>query len=83
MVLITTANFRSGGKSSIARLLAEKLNTTILNFDKKRDSEAYNVVSTINIPENKSITRKEDCLILRDKTTEQTIKTKSNYLMKD
>ena len=83
MVLITTANFRSGGKSSIARLLAEKLNTTILNFDKKRDSEAYNVVSTINIPENKSITRKEDCLILRDKTTEQTIKTKSNYLICD
>lgn len=83
MILITTANFRSGGKSSIARLLAEKLNTTILNFDKKRDSEAYNVVSTINIPENKSIERKEDCLILRDKTTEQTIKTKSNYLICD
>jgi hypothetical protein len=83
MVLITTANFRSGGKSLIARLLAEKLNTTILNFDKKRDSEAYNVVSTINIPENKSIERKEDCLILRDKTTEQTIKTKSNYLICD
>ena len=83
MLLITTANFRSGGKSSIARLLAEKLNTTILNFDKKRDSEAYNVVSTINIPENKSIERKEDCLILRDKTTEQTIKTKSNYLICD
>ena len=83
MVLITSANFRSGGKSSIARLLAEKLNTTILNFDKKRDSEAYNVVSTINIPENKSIARKEDCLILRDKTTEQTIKTKSNYLICD
>ena len=67
----------------ISRLLAEKLNTTILNFDKKRDSEAYNVVSTINIPENKSIERKEDCLILRDKTTEQTIKTKSNYLICD
>ena len=83
MVLITTENFRSGGKSSIARLLAEKLNTTILNFDKKRDSEAYNVVSTINIPENKSIERKDDCLILRDKTTEQTIKTKSNYLICD
>lgn len=83
MLLITTANFRSGGKSSIARLLAEKLNTTILNFDKKRDSEAYNVVSTINIPENKSITRKDSCLILRDKSTEQTIKTKSNYLICD
>ena len=83
MVLITTANFRSGGKSSIARLLAEKLNTTILNFDKKRDSEAYNVVSTINIPENKSIIRNDDSLILRDKITEQTIRTKSNFLICD
>ncbi len=83
MLLITTANFRSGGKSSIARLLAEKLNTTILNFDKKRDSEAYNVVSTINIPENKSIIRNDDSLILRDKITEQTIRTKSNYLICD
>lgn len=35
MKLITLANLRSGGKSSIARLLAEKLNSTILNFDKK------------------------------------------------
>ena len=83
MLLITTANFRSGGKSSIARLLAEILNTTILNFDKKRDSEAYNVVSTINIPENKSIIRENDFLILKDKSSEQTIKTKSNYLICD
>ena len=83
MILITTANFRSGGKSSIARLLAERLNTAILNFDKKRDSEAYNVVSTINIPENKSIIRENDFLILKDKSSEQTIKTKSNYLICD
>ena len=83
MLLITTANFRSGGKSSIARLLAEILNTTILNFDKKRDSEAYNVVSTINIPENQSIIRNDDSLILRDKITEQTIRTKSNFLICD
>ena len=83
MLLITTANFRSGGKSSIARLLAEILNTTILNFDKKRDSETYNVVSTINIPENKSIIRNDDSLILRDKITEQTIRTKSNFLICD
>ena len=83
MLLITTANFRSGGKSSIARLLAEILNTTILNSDKKRDSEAYNVVSTINIPENKSIIRNDDSLILRDKITEQTIRTKSNFLICD
>src|SRR5574344_1011536 len=83
MLLITKATLRSGGKSSIARLLAEILNTTILNFDKKRDSEAYNVVSTINIPENKSIIRNDDSLILRDKITEQTIRTKSNFLICD
>jgi len=52
-------------------------------FDKKRDSEAYNVVSTINIPENKSIIRNDDSLILRDKITEQTIRTKSNFLICD
>ena len=83
MLIIKKTKFRSGGKSSIARLLAEILNTTILNFDKKRDSEAYNVVSTINIPENKSIIRNDDSLILRDKITEQTIRTKSNFLICD
>ncbi|PWE20296.1 hypothetical protein [Aliarcobacter skirrowii] len=83
MKLITLANLRSGGKSSIARLLAEKLNSTILNFDKKRDSEAYNAISTINIPENKTIQREENSLILRDNKTEQTITTKSDYLICD
>ena len=33
--IISIVNFVRGGKSSISRLLAEKLNTTILNFDKK------------------------------------------------
>ena len=83
MKLITLANLRSGGKSSIARLLAEKLNSVILNFDKKRDSEAYNAISTINIPENKTIQREENSLILRDSKTEQTITTKSDYLICD
>ncbi len=83
MKLITLANLRSGGKSSIARLLAEKLNSTILNFDKKRDSEAYNAISTINISENKTIKREENSLILRDSKTEQTITTKSDYLICD
>ncbi len=83
MKLITLANLRSGGKSSIARLLAEKLNSTILNFDKKRDSEAYNAISTINIPENKTIQREKNSLILRDSKTEQTITTKSDYLICD
>ncbi|OCL81820.1 hypothetical protein [Arcobacter porcinus] len=83
MKLITLANLRSGGKSSIARLLAEKLNSAILNFDKKRDSESYNAISTINIPEDKTLERREDCLILKDKTAEQSIKTKSDYLICD
>ncbi|OCL90491.1 hypothetical protein [Aliarcobacter thereius] len=83
MKLITLANLRSGGKSSIARLLAEKLNSAILNFDKKRDSEVYNVISTINIPEDKTLERREDCLILKDKIAEQSIKTKSDYLICD
>lgn len=83
MKLITLANLRSGGKSSIARLLAEKLNSTILNFDKKRDSEAYNAISTINISENKAIKREENSLILRDSKTEQKITTKSDYLICD
>ena len=63
--------------------MAEKLNSTILNFDKKRDSEAYNAISTINIPENKTIQREENSLILRDSKTEQTITTKSDYLICD
>ncbi|OCL85985.1 hypothetical protein AAX26_01634 [Aliarcobacter thereius] len=83
MKLITLANLRSGGKSSIARLLAEKLNSVILNFDKKRDSEAYNVISTINISENKAIKREENSLILRDSKTEQKITTKSDFLICD
>ncbi|OCL90580.1 hypothetical protein [Aliarcobacter thereius] len=83
MKLIILANLRSGGKSSIARLLAEKLNSTILNFDKKRDSESYNAISTINIPENKTIQRENNSLILRDSKTEQTITTKSDYLICD
>lgn len=83
MKLITISNLRSSGKSSIARLLAEKLNTTILNFDKKRDSESYNAISTINIAENKSIIKKDDCLILQDDKTEQIIRTKSSYLICD
>ncbi|MCG3704362.1 hypothetical protein L5F68_08450 [Aliarcobacter butzleri] len=83
MILITIANLRSGGKSSIARLLSEKLNVTILNFDTERNSELYNAVPTINIPKNKSIVREDEALVLRDKTSEQTIKSKSNYLICD
>jgi len=37
MKVISIVNFVRGGKSSIARLLAEKANTSILNFDPKRN----------------------------------------------
>jgi len=81
--VITFGNFRSGGKSSLARLLAERLNTTILNFDKKRNSENYNAVSTLNISEDKDIKRTDSSLILSNSTTEQEIKSKSGYLICD
>ena len=83
MKMIGGANLRSGGKSSIIRLLAERLNASILNFDKKRDAEHYNAINTINIQENKTITRNENGLILSDDTSETEIKSKSGYLMCD
>ncbi len=83
MKIVTIANFRSGGKSSIARLLAENLKTTILNFDKKRDSENYNAVSTINISEDKTITRTKNGLLLENDLSSQEIQTKSGYLICD
>jgi len=80
---ITFANMRSCGKSSLARLLAEKLKTSILNFDTERDSEHYNTIHTINIKPNKSITRDNRGLILSDETVEQIISSKSGYLICD
>jgi hypothetical protein len=53
--ILSIVNFVRGGKSSISRLLAEKLNTSILNFDPQRDSEFYNAVPTNNIPHNSKI----------------------------
>lgn len=55
--LISIVNFVRGGKSSIARLLAEHLNTSILNFDPQRNSEEYNAVKTTNIPVKSKIIR--------------------------
>lgn len=55
--ILSIVNFVRGGKSSISRLLAEKLNTSILNFDPQRDSEFYNAVPTNNIPHNSKIKR--------------------------
>lgn len=83
MQIITLANFRSCGKSSIARILAEKLNSSILNFDTERDSEHYNVVHTINISRDKKISRTDKTLILSDNTAEQIISSKSGYLICD
>lgn len=60
LILISIVNFVRGGKSSISRLLAEKLNTSILNFDPQRDSEFYNAVPTNNIPHNSKIKRLEN-----------------------
>lgn len=60
--IISIVNFVRGGKSSISRLLAEKLNTSILNFDPQRDSEFYNAVPTNNIPHNSKIKRLDNKL---------------------
>lgn len=81
--IITFTNFRGAGKSSIARLLAEITNSSILNFDTKRDAEHYNVVNTINIKEDKSISRTKNSIILEDAEERQEIKSKSNILICD
>lgn len=60
--IISIVNFVRGGKSSISRLLAEKLHTSILNFDPQRDSEFYNAVPTNNIPHNSKIKRLDNKL---------------------
>jgi hypothetical protein len=62
--VISLVNFVRGGKSSLARLLAENFETSILNFDPKRDSEFYNAISTVNIPEDSKITKSEDKISL-------------------
>lgn len=83
MKIITLTNFRSGGKSSIARLLAEELNASILNFDTERDAEYYNAVSTLNITKDKKISRTDTTLILSNDVTEQIISSKSGYIICD
>jgi len=83
MISISLANFVRGGKSSIARKLAEELNTTILNFDPKRDSAYYNAVKTINIPDNSTIEKKKDSVIVETAKDIIEIKTKSEYILCD
>lgn len=83
MITISMANFVRGGKSSIARKLAEELNTTILNFDPKRDSAYYNAVKTINIPDNSTIEKKKDSIIVETEKDILEIKTKSEFIICD
>lgn len=81
--IISLVNFVRGGKSSISRLLAEKLSTTILNFDPKRDSEIYNVIKTTNIPEDSKITKKTNCLKIETDINIIEISSKSNFFICD
>jgi hypothetical protein len=83
MKLISIVNFVRGGKSSIARLLAEKLGTTILNFDPKRDSEFYNAIKTTNIPEDATIKRKSANLEVETQTEIIEISSTSNFFICD
>jgi len=83
MKVISIVNFVRGGKSSIARLLAEKANTSILNFDPKRNGEFYNAVKTNNIPEDAKITRHRDCIEIEADTEIMTLKSSSNMFICD
>lgn len=81
--VVSLVNFVRGGKSSIARLLAENLETSILNLDPKRDSEFYNAVKTTNIPENSTIKKKADSIELETEETVTNISSKSNFFICD
>lgn len=81
--LISVVNFVRGGKSSISRLLAEKLGTSILNFDPKRDSEHYNVIKTTNVLENSTITKVDDYLELETENEIMQISSKTNFFICD
>ena len=81
--LVSIVNFVRGGKSSVSRLLAETLGSTILNFDPKRDSEFYNAIKTINIPENATIERKKDVLELETDDEIIEISSSTNFFICD
>ena len=83
MKIISIVNFVRGGKSSIARLLAEKSNTSILNFDPKRNGEFYNAVKTNNIPEDAKITRYSDSIEIEADTEIMVLKSNSNMFICD
>ncbi|WP_420061060.1 hypothetical protein ACOAK2_12180 (plasmid) [Aliarcobacter butzleri] len=81
--IISIVNFVRGGKSSIARLLAEHLNTSILNFDPQRNSEYYNAVKTNNIPINSKIERLENKLMIETTSKIIDISSSSNMFICD
>ncbi len=83
MKIISVVNFLKGGKSSIARLLAEKANTSILNFDPNRNGEFYNAIKTNNIPEDANITRTTDSIEIETKSEIMTLKSSSNMFICD
>lgn len=83
MEIISIVNFVRGGKSSIARLLAEKANTSILNFDTKRNGEFYNAVKTNNIPDDAKITRNKDSIEIETDTEIMTLKSSSDMFICD
>ena len=81
--IVSIVNFVRGGKSSIARLLAEHLNTSILNFDPQRDSEFYNAVPTNNIPHSSKIKRHKDILEIETPKNIIEISSSSNMFICD
>jgi hypothetical protein len=83
MKVVSIVNFVRGGKSSIARLLAEAANTSILNFDPKRNGEFYNAVKTNNIPEESKIIRYDDRFEIETDSEIMTLKTNSNMFICD
>jgi hypothetical protein len=83
MKIVSIVNFVRGGKSSIARLLAEKLDTSILNFDPKRDAHFYNAVKTMNIPDNAKITRAGEQIKIETDEDIINISSKSNMFVCD
>ena len=83
MKIISLVNFVRGGKSSIARLLAENLGTSILNFDPRRNGEFYNAVKTTNIPELSTVTRKANSLEIDTQDETMIITSKRDFLICD
>lgn len=83
LYIISIVNFIRGGKSSLARLLAEHHKTYVLNFDPHRNAENYNVVPTKNIPQNTTIKRNKEGLLITENNEDFQITINSDYLICD